>query len=226
MVVLVLVLVAGTTEGFPLPPPLETGHLLGRGLPVGVPPVALADEFYALGWSPNNQFAYLVRRSLPDGQYQLVLKIDDLVQDKTLYQAEWADWGHDQDGWWQAQGPGIEARFRQWGVVPTTYQLGEFPLILDNEYFTVVLRPEAEPRAPGWVGRWTVLAHSTGRGIKTVQTLSGYWRWAAVLGFIPSPFENRVALVTLVQPAGWAGPGQPLRFGVTGLSLKAGFPTP
>jgi hypothetical protein len=97
---------------------------------------------------------------------------------------------------------------------------------LDNEFYTPVLRTYPDPREPGWIDRLEILIYSTGRGLKTVKNEAGYWRWATLLGFIPSPYENRVALILLVQPTGWQGEKEPLRFLVTGLSLKAGFPMP
>jgi hypothetical protein len=219
---------AGSLGAFPLPPPLEIGYLVGKGLPAGVPPVALTDEFYALGWSRSNAFAYLVRRTLVAGSREVDLEVVDVVADEPLARVVWPDWGSDdaQDDWWQAHEAEADDVFRRWHIEAIDNQLGQFPLILDNEYFTLVQRPGADRRAPGWIDSLTVLVNSTGKGLKTVGEATGYWRWAALLGFIPSPFENRVVVVGLVQPVGWLGPRQPLRYVVSGLSLKAGFPKP
>jgi len=212
----------------PLPPPLETGHLLGKGLAAGVPPVALDDQFYALGWSRNNAFASLVRRTLPDGSREVRFEIDNLVEDKVLLRSVWPDWGEPQaqESWWADRQSEVEAAFSRWSLQSVDFQLGEFPVILDNEFLTLVLRTETDPRDARVIDRLQVVAHSTGRGLKVVSGTPGAWRWAALLGFIPSPFENRVALVLAVQPVGWLGDRQPLRFLVSGLSLKAGFPKP
>lgn len=220
-------LLAASAWGFPLPPPLETTHLLGRGLAAGPPPLPLTDEFYALGWSRDNAFAFLERRSVGGGR-ELRLRVVDLVEDRVLFQQEWPDWGEEgaRDGWWEAKAPVVADLFARFGLVPTSWQLGVFPLILDNEFYTLALRTVPSARDSAWIERLEILVHSTGRGLKTVKDASGYWRWAALLGFLPSPFENRLALVLLVQPAGWDGDLQPLRFFVTGLSLKAGFPKP
>lgn len=222
---LTLVFVPGL-GAFPLPPALETGYLLGKGLPSGAPPVPLTDELYALGWSRDNAFAWMVRRTLVDGSREVVFEVDNLVDDQVLSRTVWPDWGPDdaQGAWWDGHEPQADEVFRRWRLEPIDNQLGQFPLILDNEYFTVVVRTESP--APGWVAQLTVLVNSTGRGLKTVGEIPGYWRWVTLLGFIPSPFENRLALVGLVQPAGWLGAGQPLRFVVWGVSLKAGFPKP
>jgi len=213
----------GAAGAFPLPPPLETGHLLGPGLPAGSPPVALTDEFYALGWSPKNLFASLVRRTLPGGGREVRFEVADLVTDEVVVRTVWPDWGDDQETWWAARSDEADAVFRRYGLVPNNWQLGEFPLILDNEYYTAVVRSR---RQGGLIHRLEAVVSSTGRGLKSVWSSEGLWRWAAPLGFLASPFENRLALVLLVQPAGWAGKDQPLRFLVSGLSLKAGFPKP
>jgi len=211
----------------PLPPPLETAHLLGRGLPSGLPPVPLADELYALGWSPTNAFAVLERRTeVP--QLAVRFRVLDLVDDKVLFEAQWPDWGEpdQKDAWWAARQPEVETVFSRFGLVPTDRQLGVFPLIIDNEFYTLALRKGHAPLDPSWVDRLEIVVNSTGRGLKTVAEGTGLWRWAALLGFVPSPFENRIALILVVQPAGWDGDKQPLRFLVSGLSLKAGFPKP
>lgn len=205
----------------PLPPPLETAHLLGRGL-AATPPVPLVDEFYALGWSRSNAFAYLERRSVGPGRWAR-FRVVDLVDDRVLYESEWPDTEGPPD-WWATKETQIEGVFGRFGLVPNDYQLGLFPLILDNEFYTLVLR--AHRTEPAWIDRLEVVTHSTGRGLKVVSDAGGAWRWATLLGFVPSPFENRLALILLVQPAGWAGDRQPLRFAVAGLSLKAGFPKP
>lgn len=221
--VLAALVFTGSAGAFPLPPPLETGHLLGKGLPAGVPPVPLTDEYYALGWSPRNAFASMVRRGLPGGGGEVVFQVADLVTDEVLLRTVWPDWGDDQAGWWAAREAEADAAFRRFGLEPTTWQLGEFPLILDNEYYTAALRAD---RTGGLIVRLEAEIASTGRGLKAVWSAEGAWRWAAPLGFLASPYENRLALVLLVQPAGWAGKDQPLRFLVSGLSLKAGFPKP
>jgi len=216
-------------DGFswPLPPPLETSHLLGPGLVAGRPPVALADELYALGWSRKNEFAVLERRSLGPGTKEIRFRILDLVEDTVVVEQTWPDWGDQgQDEWEKVYGPRLEELFSRFSLQPTSWQLGVFPLILDNEYYTPVLRTHPHPDDPTWLEGLEILIYSTGRGLKTVKKAQGYWRWATLVGFVPSPFENRLALILLVQPAGWEGKQQSLRFLVTGLSLKAGFPKP
>jgi len=226
-VIRVLLLALSLAPGlaaFPLPPPLETGYLLGKGLPAGVPPLALTDELYALGWSRSNLFAYLELRTL-DGGTAARLRVLDTVSDTLVWEQEWPGWSvGGRDAWWAAHEAEAQAVFSRFGLVPTDRQLGQFPLIVDNEFYTLVLRPGRWDSE--WIDRLEVVVHSTGRGLKTVSDGKGFWRWATLLGFLPSPFENRVALVLLVQPAGWRGTAQPLRFLVSGLSLKAGFPQP
>ena len=211
-----------------MPPALETAHLLGRGLPSGMPPLPLTDELFALGWSRSNAFAFLERRTWDGAGDQVRFRVIDLVQDQVLFEQWWPDWGQREDlaPWW-AQREGEAARvFARFGLVPIQTQLGVFPLILDNEFYTPALRVTRDPFDMVWINRLEVVVHSTGRGLKSVSDGTGFWRWATILGFIPSPFENRLALVLLVQPAGWLGERQPLRFMVSGLSLKAGFPKP
>lgn len=222
-----LVLV-GQAPAIPLPPPLETAHLLGAGLPSGAPPLSLEDELFVLGWSRANALAVLERRSLSPGEKETRIRVVDLVEDKVLAEEHWADWGDETQmaAWWQHREPQVDGIFRRFDLTPTTWQLGAFPLILDNEFYTPVLRRVIDSGDSRWITQLEILIHSTGRGLKTVKVVDGYWRWATLLGFVPSPFENRLAVVLLVQPVGWAGEKQPLRFLVTGLSLKAGFPKP
>lgn len=156
------------------------------------------------------------------------MRVIDLVEDRVLFEALWPDWGDEEKKaiWWDLHFPRVEEVFARFGLRPNSWQLGVFPLILDNEYYTLALRTFANPRDARWIDRLEVLVHSTGRGLKVVKDAHGYWRWAALVGFLPSPYENRVALVLLVQPAGWKGANAPLRFLISGLSLKAGFTEP
>jgi len=213
---------------WPLPPPLETAHLLGKGLASGAPPVPLTDELYALGWSSSNAFAILERRNLGPDRRSVRFRILDLVEDLVLYQEEWPDWGPEEakGAWWANHQGHVDELFVHYGLKTTVWQLGVFPLILDNEYYSLALRTVPTVPDPQWIQRMEILVHSTGRGLKVVKEVDGYWRWATLLGFLPSPFENRIALVLLVQPSGWWETQQPLRFFITGLSLKAGFPKP
>lgn len=226
--VLLLLVLAARAGAFPLPPPLETGHLLGKGLPAGQPPVPLTDELYALGWSRTNAFASMVRRTLMDGSREVIFRVTDLVEDRPVWELRWPDWGDDEarEAWWSVREAEVEGVFSRFGLVPNNFQLGLFPLILDNEYYVPVLRERRDDAHSAWITGLDAVVFSTGRGLKALWSADGYWRWAALLGFLPSPFENRVAVVLVVQPSGWAGPNQPLRFVVSGLSLKAGFPKP
>ncbi len=211
-----------------MPSALETGHILGRGLPGGVPPLALVDELFVLGWSRANKLAYLERRSMPAQPEVNRFQIIDLVEDRVVFVKEWPSWGSgvSKESWWADHEDEFSDLFLRFQLTPVDAQLGLFPLILDNEFYTLVLRTTLSQTDSSWIERLEVVVNSSGRGIKTVRDEIGYWRWAAVLGFLPSPFENRLALVLLVQPAGWLGTTQPLRFQVSGLSLKAGFPKP
>ena len=188
----------------------------------------LEDQLWALGWSRNNAFAYLERRQTDQGQRNVRIRVMDLVEDKVLWEQQWPDWG-DQDGqaaWWPLHETEVQRVFGQFGLEPTELQLGTFPLILGEDFYSLSLRSTRRSDDPTWIERLEVAVNSTGRGLKTVSEGSGFWRWATLLGFVPSPYEGRVALLILVQPAGWQGAKQPLRFLVTGLSLKAGFPKP
>jgi hypothetical protein len=188
----------------------------------------LTDQLYVLGWSPEGALAVLERRTLGAGLREPRLRVYDLVEDRILAEAVWSDWGDPGAlaGWWADRQAEVGPVFERYHLKPTDFQLGQFPLILDNEYYTLALRLTSNETGPEEKTRLAALVRSTGRGLKSVLDSPGFWRWAAPLGFIPSPFEDRVALVLAVQPVGWEGAAQPLRFLVSGLSLKAGFPKP
>ena len=222
------VLVASATRAeVPLPPPLETGHLLGKGLPAGTPPVPLTDQLFILGWSPQGALAVVERRTIGSG-FEPRLRVYDLVEDRILYQSVWSDWKDPGNlaPWWADRQSELAQVFDRFHLGSVDYQLGEFPLILDNEFYSLATRLTSELASAQEKDRLRAIVRSTGRGLKTVLDNQGLWRWAAPLGFVPSPFEDRLALVLLVQPVGWAGATQPLRFVISGLSLKAGFPKP
>jgi hypothetical protein len=226
--VLLCLFLSASLGAFPLPPPLETSHLLGKGRPAGAPPIPLKDEFYALGWSRGSLLAALERRVLDSKTRSVRFRVYNLVEDKVLWEEEWPDWGEGVDPleWWTDKESEIERVFTRFDLEPTRLQMGVFPLILDEEFYSLSLRSVKNSDDPAWIDDLEIAVHSTGRGLKTVRKDGGFWRWATLLGFVPSPFEGRVALVLLVQPAGWLGADQPLRFLITGLSLKVGFSKP
>ncbi len=223
--VLALGLCAASLGAFPLPPALEIGHLVGKGRPSGAPPIPVTDELYALGWGPDGAFSTLERRWAGGGQ-QVRLRVYDLVEDVVLWEKTWPDWKDDQDGWWAARGPEVDAVFARFKLEPVQFQLGVFPLIYDEDFYRLTLRLTRNSDDPTWIERLELSVVATGRGIKTVSDRGGLWRWATLVGFVPSPYEGRVALVFLVQPAGWGGENQPIRYLISGLSLKAGFAKP
>lgn len=211
----------------PLPPPLETSHLLGAFTSSGEPPVGLTDQLYFVGWSRTNRIATLEKRH--EGEFpRAILSVVDLVGDEVLAKKTWESWEDDDDAelWWQNHQSEIAPLLNQYAIEAIDYQLGVFPLILDNEFYTLVLQEQVRREDLGRISRLTAIVNSTGRGTKTIWSRDGYWQWAQFVGFVPSPFENRLALVFLVQPTGWQGTHEPLRFLLAGMSLKAGFPKP
>jgi len=220
-------LTTGALGAVPLPPPVETGYLLGKGLPLGAPPVPLTDELYVLGWSAQGSLALLQRETGVTGPPVVRLRVLDTVEDTVLWEKVWPDWGSadNRDAWWTARGPEVEAVFHQFTLQSTDWQLGQFPLIQDNDFYSLALRLRWTSD-PAWIDRWDLVVHSSDRGLKVVAHGEGVWRWATFVGFVPSPWDDRVAAILLVQPEGWAGSRQPLRFVVVGVSLKYGFPKP
>lgn len=187
--------------------------------------MSLQDELFVLAMGSNNQMGYLERVSMPGESWLFRARVVDLVDDSLIWEQIWVT-DEEIDRWWPEQGGGVMRSLKSHHLEPVDFQMGEFPVILDDQFYTATLRRTASASDPALFGRLEVVVQSTGQGIKTVCDLSGAWRWASVLGFIPSPFENRLAIILLVQPEGWSGPQQPLRFLVAGASLKAGFAQP
>jgi hypothetical protein len=174
----------------------------------------------------NNALGYLVRRQIEPQRFEVTVRVVDLVDDHTLWeQSSPSSVGDDElTQWWHEHQNEVSSAFRRFGLVPLDDQLGEFPVILDEDYYAAYVRRSLAADT-GLIHRLEVVVQS-GRGVKTIFDAQGNWRWATLLGFIPSPFENRLAVVLLVQPEGWGGSQQPLRFIVTGASLKTGFVQP
>ena len=212
---------------FDLPPQLVTTHLLGEDLPAGLPPVPLADEFYALGWSPTGDFAYLENQYETSDTRRLVFEIRDLVEDRPLELKSWIVPSrvptHD---WWDTHEAEIEALMSAKQIRPEVQQLGEFPLILGETYLQVSLLTHLNSSNTRWIDHINIVVHASSSGSKSVFNARGYWRWCTLLGFVPSPFENRVALIVLIQPTGWNGVREPLRYFIVGSSLTVGFSKP
>ncbi|NNM67438.1 MAG: hypothetical protein HKM06_05460, partial [Spirochaetales bacterium] len=74
-----------------------------------------------------------------------------------------------------------------------------------------------------WGTHLRLLLHGGGLGTKTVLDRNGLWRRALLIGFVPSPFEDRLLIIVAVQPTGWEGAETPIQFLLVGASLVVGF---
>lgn len=182
------------------------------------------DDFYSLGWSPKNHYAYLLVRKTLVGDRVGELVVQDMVADEIAVRdrVPFQD-GEDFPRFWTRVGERWRTFLLLFGIRREDFQLGQFPVILDEEYYTLSLQTDRRAIPDPVITGYTLFLHSTGRGSKVVSNQDHQLlRAVRAAGFIPSPFENRVAILLLTQPLGWGGSLGVGRWQVVGASLKAG----
>ena len=178
-------------------------------------------ELYLLAWSPEG-------RALTAQTDKAGKKVDflvwDTIDDRASARVELPGWeGGSESLWWKENTEFLNQLKKKWNLHDCNYQLGNFPLIDPNDvYFRVSLQLD-RPIGSVWGTHLRLLLHGGGLGTKTVLDRHGLWRRALLVGFVPSPFEDRLLIIVAVQPTGWEGAETPLQFLLVGASLVVGF---
>lgn len=207
-------------------------------------PEIVPDGFYPIGWSKDGKFAYYTE---PVDEacdcYFAKLFILDLKTDKVL-------WSFDYDSetieeaqkekrpysfntLWKQKRELFNGKLKEHGIVPQgRFALLPFPIRQDGEQLaaTVKLREKAgmedDMRIYGDIDRATLMLTSRRSGQKVVLERDypeGMPLDVKALGYIKSPFEQRVALIFIEVYRGYEGPPHVGQVNVAGASLTTGF---
>jgi hypothetical protein len=176
---------------------------------------------YLLAWSSSGRT--LTAQADSAGK-KVEFLVWETIDDQALARVELPGWeGGSESLWWKENADFLNQLKKKWDLHACDYQLGNFPLIDPNDvYFRASLQLD-RPFGSVWGTHLRLLIHGGGLGTKIVLDRFGLWRRALLIGFVPSPFEDRLLIIVAVQPTGWQGSETPIQFLLVGASLVVGF---
>jgi hypothetical protein len=199
----------------------------------------ITENFFPVGWSKDGKLAYYTEPGDEAcGCYFGSLTILDTVNDKVLWSFEYNGLD-DQDNpkykaitdLWRKNRKLFSGKLNQYGIIPQgRFNLLKFPINNAGDQLRADLKIEEtkdeEARIYGTIKKATLQISSRGGGTKTVHEQS-YPEYGPldmkVLGYLKSPYEQRVAIIMLEVWRGYEGPPHTTHVKVAGSSLTTGF---
>ena len=189
----------------------------------GISPIWLTlpkPQLYLLAWSRDAK-VLMAQTEIPSTQVRF--EVWDCIDDHAVDSLTLPGWGTgSQKLWWESQEAQLSALRHKWDLHPCDFQMGTFPFIDSNDVF---FQPYLDLLKTGnrWGTTLRLVLHGGGVGTKVVMERHGVWRRALLLGFTPSPYEDRILMIMVVQPTGWDGDKTELHYLFSGASLLFGF---
>lgn len=204
--------------------------------------VLVTEELYPIGWSKDGKFAYY---SEPGdeacGCYFANLVILDLVNDKVLWSFKY-DGSDDAEkkgapksirALWRKNRKLFSDKLRTYGIEPgRSFALGTFPFMWKGARLMADVKlkekTDEDSRLYGTVTHASVQLISRREGRKTVWDHAfsqdeTYPLDLDVVGYVKSPFEDRIAIILIQVFRGYEGPPHSTNIEVAGASLSRGF---
>lgn len=207
-------------------------------------PVVEAD-FYPLGWSKDSKFAYILVPA-PQASSSAVFRIQDMITDKILFEKRYREGS---DGYpidlpidlkKLTRNKGEVAHYlNKYRIKGYNDKLHWFPIKHPKKGIDYNLKTVHEINPYFWhqqfLSRVNVdlyLYSITVDGQKKIATktildkkvdLQSLQYSTMVVGYLKSPFEERIAIVMIYFGRGWEGPPHATSFELVGASLSKGF---
>jgi hypothetical protein len=201
--------------------------------------VLITENFFPVGWSKDGKFAYYTEPGDEAcGCYFGQLIILDTVSDKELWSFKYDGLDHQDKpkyraitDLWRKNRKLFSDKLNQYGIIPQArFGLLKFPINNAGDQLRADLKIEEnkdeETRIYSKVKKATLQISSRRGGTKTVYQES-YPEYGPldmkVLGYLKSPYEQRVAIILLDVQRGYEGPPHTTHVKVVGASLATGF---
>jgi hypothetical protein len=201
--------------------------------------VLITENFFPVGWSKDGKFAYYTEPGDEAcGCYFGQLIILDTVNDKELWSFKYNGLD-DQDkpkyraitDLWRKNRRLFSDKLNQYGIIPQgRFSLLRFPINGASDQLRADLKLEEkedeESRLYGPIKKATLQISSRRGGTKIVheETYPEYGLLdMKVLGYLKSPYEQRIAIIMLEVWRGYEGPPHVTHVKVAGSSLTTGF---
>ena len=199
----------------------------------------ITENLFPLGWSRDGKFAYYTEPGDEAcGCYFAKLFITDLVNDKVLWSFDYNGLD-DQDNpkyramrdLWRKNRKLFSDKLNQYGIIPQRpFTLLRFPINHAGDQIIPDLKIEdetdEEKRNYSQVKKATLRLDSRRGGGKTIyeQAYPEYGPLAVkVLGYLKSPYEQRIAAIMIEVWRGYEGPPHTTHITVAGASLTTRF---
>ena len=219
----------------PIPKPLELEEMIKQKFPNSFG-VLTQDGynwdlqfggFYPVGWSPKGLFAYYVE-PVDDvgGRYLGEFIIHDLVTDRVLWSKDYQDEMGTIETVWKQDKTLFNEKLKKYGIeYEDTPILRTFPIVSDVE--TLSVNTVVESKENYGIRRIAVEVISSLHGKKVVsdQTFEKFGRifGADVIGFLESPYEPRIAILSAGLYQGEHTGPPVIYWKAIGASLTQGF---
>lgn len=192
------------------------------------------ERIYPIGWSEDGDFAYV---SLPPDEACGCLFFDVIIQnmvtDQILWHLKYNDEGEGdnlQSAWWKHKNDIIK-NLKENKIIPKNrIKLLNFPYTMNNTTFDKKYDIEYTVDADFGFDvvkqqKLTVIADDTKSKTIFNYTEDDYSMLlhSEVLGFLKSPFEERIAIIMLNKQRGYEGPPHTVHLKFSGCSLTDGF---
>lgn len=207
-------------------------------------PVIEAD-FYPLGWSKDSKFAYIVVLANEALDFRrAIFRIQDMITDKVIFEKKYGD-QNDKNALISTEFKKfLESKKSDVGHYLSKYHINGydnkfhlFPIKYEKKLIDYNLKTIHEINHYFWhqqfLSRVTIdLYSNTVDGQKKIATktifdkkvdLKSLQYGAMVIGYLKSPFEERIAIVMIYFRRGWEGPPHTTNFELVGASLSKGF---
>jgi hypothetical protein len=198
------------------------------------PEEMLISQFYPVGWSKNGLFAFVTcdfEETLDSWNVVLVinnLKTDNLTEgfSSSIEPAE----DSPVSIFWKSNRDTLEKLINKYGIILRQPAFDIFPLKTSDESLTVVVKEVCDTNNVSVLGLPTsdsykliaIRGNNTKKIIREIRS-SNICGSCQVEGFIKSPFEHRIAVVTSHRSPGWEGPPSIITVMVTGCHIEKGF---
>jgi hypothetical protein len=204
-------------------------------------PGSLYPKFFPIGWSKDGKFAYVEEPADEAcGCYFFTIYIQDLYSDTMAWQ--WKFEGNPDDGMnlkkiWNKFGTLFTGELNKYQIFPLSFdKLEKLPFLLNGIKYSFLINnspffdnDSKKTRIAATTITMKVNGLARKKVFKKIYTYKGSESPPAtysttlsnkILGYLKSPYENKIALFYMVENRGWEGPPNVMEFQLVGCDLR------
>ncbi len=192
----------------------------------------LVPQFYPFGWSENGKFAYILKTEMQGrgGYIESFVILDTITDDFVWYKSFDSVEDNDRDLIFN----NFKRQMQENKIIQSEISIREPPVKTPDDTITFEFSfvekkfpdsaDEIDRMMEGYYESYTLFGYSQKRGKKKLTHRQGGIAISiGILGYIKSPFEERVIVIVKSVSRGWEGPPNPVDIDLIGCHLKSGF---